>query len=883
MRKRRKGILGLAIALVFIISQLTGVVSVYADPPEEKVTGTIRYTSGTSSYLTATYSGLSPLPNEFGIGNSAYNAWCVDNTRTISTGTNYAVTVYSPYDGTWVDDASIDAHSNWVDIPWDDITWIVNNRSGYTKDEVQNAIWHLTDGISVSGNALALINSIPSTVAPGETYPKQILVNWMGNDRQLLVTEYTPPSFTVTYNSNGGSTPAPVDSASPYYPGEEVTVLGQGEISWAHHTFEGWNTTSGGSGTDYDPADTFDMGYANVELFAQWEPIDYTVTYDPGDHGTFDADVTEGLHFGDDTPVAPETPGETGWEFNGWSPKPTETVEGNATYTAQWIQVFTVTYDPGDHGDFTAVVHENLHNGDDTPAAPSTPGQPGWSFSSWSPTPTTLVSGSAVYVAQWTQDEYTVTFEPGSQGTFETQTTTGLHYGDDTPTAPETTGNAGFTFTGWNPLVNLVVTGSAIYVAQWDQDIYTVTYDPGLYGTFDAQVTGELLYGDDTPAPPEETPSEPGWLFDGWSPVPSEIVTGNATYIAQWVQIEYTVTYEPGDHGTFETQITEGLHYNDDTPDAPITTGDEGWAFNGWTPSVESLVTGNATYTALWTLIPVDGLDITKSVNFDDVFVGTEIQFTITVTNTGNTVLYSVNVVDEMLGVSQSFELLDPQQSEEIIVSYTTTSEDVPGFTNTAVSTALGQTQEVLRDEASVSVTVSLLPPPPPPPVLVPGISVSITPDAALVESGTPVTFTMNVTNTGLLVLYNVEVVNTDLDFSTTIPILYVLETQTFTVTKTLTEAGDFSYTVTATGTAPSVSAVSDTDVTTVGVFTTEIPENPPEEPVIPPDEPVPGDTVENPQTGVLPASALAFSGIFTLGAGIIALIKRKKEDDGEE
>jgi len=878
LRKRKiTKILGLAIAFVFIIAQFTGFV--FADPPEEKVTGTVRYTTGSSSYLTATYSSLSPVPNEFGIGNSAYNAWCVDNTRTINTGNNYSVIVYNPYDGTWIEDASISEHSKWASIPWDKITWLVNNRSGYTKGEVQDAIWKLTDDISITGDALTLYNSIPSTVAPGPSFPKQILVNWVGNDRQLLVTEYTPPSFDVTYNANGGTGTAPVDSDSPYYPGEEVTVLGQGGISWSHHTFEGWNTTSGGSGTDYAEDDTFDMGYADVELFAQWEPIDYTVTYAPGEHGTFDSDVTGGLHFGDDTPEAPATPGDEGWEFDGWDPDPTETVEGNATYTAQWVQIFTVTYDPGEHGTFDPDVTNGLHLGDSTPEAPATPGEPGWSFDSWSPTPTTTVEGTATYVAQWTQDEYTVTYEPGTQGTFETQETTGLHYNDDTPEAPETTGNPGFTFTGWSPLVAELVTGDATYVAQWSEDVYTVKYQPGEHGTFDEQVTGDLTYGDPTPDAPA-TPGDPGWEFTGWDPEPTETVTSDATYVAQWTQIDYTVTFQPGDHGTFAEQVTPGLHYDDPTPDPPVTTGETGWAFAGWEPSVAETVSGNATYVAQWTLIPVAAIDVEKEASPSEVFVGQDITFTITVTNTGNQVLYNVDVVDERLDFTDTITILDPGQTETYTITYTTNSEDVPGFTNTAVGTTFfDQREELVRDEDSATVTVNELPPPPPPVDYRPGISVSITPDATLVEAGTPVTFTMVVTNTGLLVLDDVEVVNTDLDFSTTIPKLFVAGSETFTVTKELTEVGNFTYTVTATGTAPSVSAVSDTDVTSVGVFEEDIPEEPP---VIPPEDPVPGDTVENPETGALPAGALTVSGLITFGAGIFALLKRKKEDDEE-
>ena len=50
-----------------------------------------------------------------------------------------------------------------------------------------------------------------------------------------------------------------------------VTVLGQGTIARVGYTFDEWNTASNGSGTAYDPADTFTMPAANVTLYAQWE------------------------------------------------------------------------------------------------------------------------------------------------------------------------------------------------------------------------------------------------------------------------------------------------------------------------------------------------------------------------------------------------------------------------------------------------------------------------------------------------------------------------------------------------------------------------------------------------------------------------------------
>ena len=77
-------------------------------------------------------------------------------------------------------------------------------------------------------------------------------------------------TYTVTYNGNGntGGT-APVDSSSPYESGEEVTVLGPGDLVKKHYTFTGWNTAADGSGIAYSPLDTFTIN-SDMVLYAQW-------------------------------------------------------------------------------------------------------------------------------------------------------------------------------------------------------------------------------------------------------------------------------------------------------------------------------------------------------------------------------------------------------------------------------------------------------------------------------------------------------------------------------------------------------------------------------------------------------------------------------------
>ena len=84
--------------------------------------------------------------------------------------------------------------------------------------------------------------------------------------------------FTVTYNGNNETSGVvPVDE-STYSIGSNVTVLGNsGSLSKTGYIFDGWNTAANGYGTNY--VDGIITIITNTTLYAKWEPIIYTVTY----------------------------------------------------------------------------------------------------------------------------------------------------------------------------------------------------------------------------------------------------------------------------------------------------------------------------------------------------------------------------------------------------------------------------------------------------------------------------------------------------------------------------------------------------------------------------------------------------------------------------
>ena len=159
--------------------------------------------------------------------------------------------------------------------------------------------------------------------------------------------ESTTPTYTVTYDPNGGNGTM-TDSNSPYSAGATVTVLNN-TFTRDGYNFVRWNTKADGTGVGYSPDATFTIN-ENTTLYAQWSRITYTVSYmaNGSSYGTPNT-VNAGSSItlpGCDVTV-------DGWTFSGWvtstlaettneptyyAPGDSYTVNGNVTLYALYTR-----------------------------------------------------------------------------------------------------------------------------------------------------------------------------------------------------------------------------------------------------------------------------------------------------------------------------------------------------------------------------------------------------------------------------------------------------------------------------------------------------------------------------------------------------------------
>lgn len=327
---------------------------------------------------------------------------------------------------------------------------------------------------------------------------------------------------------------------------------------------------------------------------AQMGTVTGSGTFEYGEEATVTATANEGYHF-------------VSWSANGVivsvSDTYTFTVGENITLTATFApNMYTLTF-VLNNGEENVVKTQNYGT---ELKAPENLKKTGYSFSGWSPeVPATVPAGNMTYTAQWTINQYSMTFvlNNGEENIVIKQ-----DYATEL-VAPIPT-KEGHTFAGWDKAVPATIPAEDMtFNATWSVKQYTMTFK---LNNGKPNVVKTLDFGSELKAP--ENVEKTGYVLTGWDPeLPATVPSGNMTFEAVWAPEVYAITYNLAGG-----QLAEG----DTNPDTYTIESDaitlknptrEGYTFAGWTgtgiegSSMEVTIAkgsmGARTYTATWTPI----------------------------------------------------------------------------------------------------------------------------------------------------------------------------------------------------------------------------------------------------------------------------------------
>ncbi|MCR5337676.1 MAG: InlB B-repeat-containing protein [Lachnospiraceae bacterium] len=468
-----------------------------------------------------------------------------------------------------------------------------------SKTECQFLGWKL-------GDADPVTNVQINTAAPAD---KTYTAVWKTN--QYNVTFMDDDGTTVlkaaqAYNYN---TPA-ADIVKPDNPTKTNTA----EYTY---TFTGWDPAISNVTADV----IYKATYSGVKnsYTVTWKDEDGTVI----DEGTYEYGTVSGNLVKPANPTKARTDEYT-YTFAGWSPAITD-VTKDATYKATFTSVknkYNITWK---NEDGTTIKTDSVEYGTaagnlakpDAPTKAAT-AEYTYSFAGWSPA-LADVTGPATYTSTFTgvKNKYNITWKDENNNTIRTDS---VEYGTTAanlskPDAPvkDSTEEYTYTFAGWSPAV-ADVTGAATYKATYQQEKRkysikwvdgngkTIKTDAVEYGT----VSGNLVKPED---PAKAATAEYTYTFTGWEPAIVD-VKGDASYTAVYSKEKnkYEVKWVDGDGKTLKTETLEyGVmpKYDGELPTKSADANYE-YAFDSkWTPQIGN-VTGNATYTAVFTQTAID-------------------------------------------------------------------------------------------------------------------------------------------------------------------------------------------------------------------------------------------------------------------------------------
>jgi len=350
------------------------------------------------------------------------------------------------------------------------------------------------------------------------------------------------------------------------------------------------------------------MPVGNLTYYAVFEVNEYTITFD-SQEGTAVDKIKQA--YGTDV-TKPADPTRTGYTFKGWATTagvtdpaqaatlPTTMPAENQTYYAIWvINQYTITFDTVGGSTISAIKQD--YNTAIT--APGNPTKAGYTFTGWDkPIPSTMPAEDMTITAQWSINEYTISFD-SQEGTAVPSITQDYNTDVTKPADPTRTG---YTFKGWATEAGVTDPAKAVelptkmpaedqkYYAIWVINQYTITFNTDGGSTI-AAITQD--YNTDVIAP--ANPTKTGYTFKSWDNViPTKMPAEDITITASWTINQYTITFDT-DGGTEVKPITQDYDTAVTKPANPSKTGH---TFAGWSPEVPtSMPAENITVTAQWT------------------------------------------------------------------------------------------------------------------------------------------------------------------------------------------------------------------------------------------------------------------------------------------
>ena len=525
--------------------------------------------------------------------------------------------------------------------------WVVSSGTPYKvkhlKQNIDDDDYTLAETENLAGVTLAQTNAVAKSYE-GFTAPATIEQKTIAEDGSTVIEiKYDRRNFTVSYEDavDGEEISVPVAATYRYEANVDINFTTIGNRTG--YTFNGWKDPESGKIYKTGELTSFDMGLADVVLYAQWTANVYTITYELNGgawaegytsteayHDTYTYGISTSLPNADKVLLAGY--GLMGWyEASDFSDEPITAIAagrtGNITVYAKWeagstsykIRHFLQKVEGDEYEESSA--DEQVVGGksdETTQATDKVTTHTG--FTAKTVTEKTILGdGSTIVDVYFNRNVHTVTYEDGMDKVNKYGTSITVE--GDIPSAETVRYGAtvnvqvntkptldGYRFTGWiDGAGNTYNTESAetsftmddsdvTFLALWDPSYadYTIIHrkqnlsDPAVYDETETDTSQSGITGDNTSA---EANTYDGFTAKTISQLTIKPDDSTIVYI-DYDRNKYTISYEDGVDGVTITVPSDTTEYAFGAEVEVIFTGigsRTGYTFAGWSTNGTTL------------------------------------------------------------------------------------------------------------------------------------------------------------------------------------------------------------------------------------------------------------------------------------------------------
>lgn len=400
------------------------------------------------------------------------------NTVANGTGQDYAA------GGSYIVNSAVTLFAKWTANTYT-VTYDGNSSTGGTVPSNQTkthdiALTLATNTGNLVRTGFTFVGWNTSTNGTGTNYA--VGASYTGNASLTLYAKWVLDTYTVTYNGNS-STGGSVPSFQTKNHDEPLTLAtNSGGLVRTGYSFAGWNTNTGGDGTNYAEGAPY-LGNANLTLYAKWTINTYVVSYNANSATSGTAPPDQAKTYNVSLNLATNTGNlaRTGYTFSGWN----TTADGSGvsyavgaayiadealTLYAKWTpDIYVVSYNS--NAATSGIVPANQTKVHDLKLTLSgnvgSLSMEGFIFTGWNTAANgsgTDYAGGSFYegnagltlFAKWAANTYTIVYNGNgsTSGSAPVDASSYVHNGSVTVFGVGSLSRIPYTFAGWNVAAN---------------------------------------------------------------------------------------------------------------------------------------------------------------------------------------------------------------------------------------------------------------------------------------------------------------------------------------------------------------------------------------------------------------------------------------------